>query len=277
MNISRPKSLILAFAFCGLAACADSTGPESVSADEALRSLSLGLSSASGTSFLFTLPPSALGNARALDQIDVAINGRTQRMHALGLRVTYPPGTCIEGIFILPPSQGFPSGCTPPPLGLLLVLWHTTSGSRPPESLAIISADVGTSDFTFDVGTLPEDGLLPENDFSPFGSFAIYLNDREEFWSSIRGTLNSQVTATSETCDVPAPPFAKVSTCHVANFSESGNITFERFDFDFFSAGSSPARATMELVIPQQSIRGILQSITQIQPITLPAFLTRSS
>lgn len=267
MNINRPKNLIIALAFIGVAACADSTGPGSVDADAALRSLSLGLGSEAGNGVLFALPTSALGTARVLDQIDVGINGRTERMYALGLRVTYPGGTCLESLVIFPPSQEFPIGCTPPPHGLVLVLWQTRSGSRPPESLVIISADVGTSNFGFAFGAFPYE----ETEFSPFGAFAVYINGREELWSSSGGTLTSQVTATSETCNVPAPPFAKASTCHIANFAESGQITFERFDFTLFGSGPVPPRQTMEFVIPQHSIRGILQAITQIQPITLPA------
>src|SRR5688572_16488425 len=254
MNISRLKTFGLALALLGASACADSTGPGTVDADDALRSLSLALGS-EGDGFLFALPASSLGSARVLDQIDVGVNGKTERMYALGLRVTYPSGTCLESLFIFPPSQGFPIGCTPPPHGLLLVLWQTRSGSRPPESLAIISADVGTSNFDFDPGALPDE----ETEFSAFGAFAVYLNDREEFWSSIGGTLTSQVTATSETCSVPAPSFAKASTCHIANFAESGQITLERLDLDFFDAGPAAPRVTMDLVIPPQSIRGILQ------------------
>lgn len=265
MNISRLKNLILAFAFSGLAACADSTGPGSVDADDAMRSLSLALGSEGG-GFLFALPSSSLGNASLLDQIDVAVNGKTERMYALALRVTYPTGTCLESLVIFPPSQGFPTICTPPPHGLVLALWQTTSGLRPPQSLAIISADVGTSDFDFNVEYLPGEPL----ELSPFGAFAMYINDREEFWSSIGGTLSSQVTVTSETCSVPAPPFAKASTCHIANFAESGQITLERLDVDFFNPGGAAPRATMDLVIPPQSIRGILRAITEIQPITLP-------
>jgi len=264
MNISRLKNLILAFAFSGLAACSDSTGPGSVDADDAMRSLSLALGS-DGGGLLFGLPSSSLGTARLLDQIDVAINGRTERMYALALRVTYPTGTCLESLVIFPPSQGFPTVCTAPPHGLVLALWQTTSGSRPPESLVIISADVGTSSFDFDFGLVEE-----EAEFSPFEAFAFYISDREEFWASIGGTLSSQVTVTSETCSVPAPPFAKASTCHIANFAESGQITLERLDLDFFNPGTDAPRATMDLVIPPQSIRGILQAITEIQPITLP-------
>jgi hypothetical protein len=261
-----PKNLILAFAFVGVAACADSTGPGSVDGDDALRSLSLALGPGNGGDLLLGLPSSSLGSARVLDQLDVQIGGRTQRMYALGLRVTYPEGTCLESLIIFPVSQGYPSSCTPPPHGLVLVLWQTSSGSRPPHSLAIISADVGTADFDFNVQYLADEPL----DLSPFGAFAMYINDREELWSSIGGTLTSQVTPTSETCNVPAPAFAKASTCHIANFAESGQITFERLDLDFFGAGPATSRVTMDLVIPPQSIRGILQAITQIQPITFP-------
>lgn len=268
MNINRPKNLVLALALLGLSACVDSTGPGSVDADDALRSLSMGLASETSGGLLFGLQASSLGTARVLDQIDVSIDGRTERMYALGLRVTYPEGTCLESLVIFPPSVGLPSFCTPPPHGLLLVLWQTSSGSRPPESMAILSADVGTSDFDFNLGNFAEGTL----ELRPFGAaFAMYINDREEFWSSIGGTLTSQVTATSETCNVPAPPFAKASTCHIASFGESGQITFERLDLDFFGPGPGAPRVTMELVIPPQSIRGILQAITQIQPITLPA------
>jgi hypothetical protein len=268
MKISRLKTFVLAFALLGVSACSDSTGPGNVDADDALRSLSLALGSEGGSDFLFALPASSLGSARVLDQIDVGVNGRTERMYALGLRVTYPAGTCLESLVIFPPSQGFPSGCTSPPHGLVLVLWQTTSGSRPPESLAIISADVGTSSFDFDFDEYVPGGEL---ELRPFGAFAMYIDsDREEFWTSIGGTLTSQVTPTSETCNVPAPPFAKASTCHVANFAESGQITLERLDLDFFDAGPAAPRVTMDLVIPPQSIRGIVQAITQIQPITFP-------
>jgi hypothetical protein len=266
MKISRLKTFVLAFALLGVSACSDSTGPGNVDADDALRSLSLALGS-EDDGFLFALPASSLGSARVLDQIDVGVNGRTERMYALGLRVTYPAGTCLESLVIFPPSQGFPSGCTSPPHGLVLVLWQTTSGSRPPESLAIISADVGTASFDFNPGDLPDEQF----DIVPFGAFAMYIDsDREEFWTSTGGTLTSQVTPTSETCDVPAPPFAKTSTCHIANFAESGQITLERLDLDFFDAGPAAPRVTMDFVIPPQSIRGILQAITQIQPITFP-------
>jgi len=263
MKPIRSKNLFLALAFVGLAGCGDSSGPGTVSAEDALRSLSLGLGSAAGTALPFALSPSSLGTAaRGIDKIDVAIDGTTQSMYALGLRVTYPAGTCVESLFITPSAPPSAGQCTPPPLGLVLVLWQTSSGSRPPDRMAFISAEVGTASFTgFFEGTA-------ELTFLP--AFAIFINDREEFWMSVGGSLSSRVAATNETCNVAPPPFAAVSTCHFATFDEAGQITFERFDFALIEANVPPARARMELAIPRQTIRGILQAITRITPVTIP-------
>lgn len=262
MNMNRSKKLCLALTLVALGACSsDSTGPGTVGAEEALQSLARGLNSSSGVDLPFALSPSALGTAaRGIDRINVAINGTTHSMYALGLRVTYPAGTCIETLIIVP-SVTVPPGCTPPPLGLVLVLWQTSSGSRPPDRMVFISADVGTVNFA----------IFPfeATDFTFLPSFAIYVNDREEFWASTGGSLTSQVAATSETCSVTPPPFAKTSTCHVATFDEAGQIRFERFDFTAFGPGAPPARQTMDFVIPRQTIRGILQAITEITPVTL--------
>lgn len=266
MILIRSKKVCLAFAFIGLAACgSDSTGPGSITPDDALRSLSLGLSPASsGVRLPFAFSPSVLGTAsRGIDQIDVSIDGATHSMYALALRVTYPQGTCMEALFIVP-SIPLPGGiCTPPPLGLVLALWQTTSGSKPPKRLAFIWGDIGTADF----GTQWALALTATSSFA-VPSFAIYLNDREEFWTSVGGSLTSAVTAGTETCSVPAPPFAASSTCHFATFDEAGQITFERFDFALFGPSSTVQRETMDFVIPRQGVRGILQAITAVTPIT---------
>lgn len=264
MNIGRSKSVVLAFAFAGLAGCADSTGPGSIDDADAMRSLSLGLRSTA--TMPLPLSPSGLGTgAHGIDRIDVVINGVTQSMYALGLRVTYPVGTCLETIIGFSTLENLRQTCTAPPLGLVLALWQTRSGSRPPDRMVLVVADVGTAIFSPDFGMLATEGY----DYTSFPPFAIHVNAGEEFWMSVGGTLNSQVTATTETCDVPAPPFAKSSTCNVATFAEAGQITFERFDFTLFGPGG-PQRQTMELVIPSQSVRGILQGITEIQPIAFP-------
>jgi len=261
MNMSRLKNVLFALACTGVAACADSTGPGNLGDQDAMRSLSLGLTSGGVPTLPFALTPSRLGTGGGgIDRIDVAINGSTQSMYALGLRVTYPVGTCVETIFVSPPPVNPGVQCTPPPLGLVLALWQTTSGSRPPGRMVLIFADVGTSSFSSNFGTLPAEGF----DYTDFPAFAFHVNDREEFWMSVGGSLNSQVTASSETCDVPAPLFARTSSCNFATFTEAGQITFERFDFRLFGPGAPPP--TMEITIPSQSLRGILQTISEIDP-----------
>jgi hypothetical protein len=261
MIFRRLKKAGLAVALVAFAACSDSTGSGTVSSEDALRSLSREFNG-TGIALPFGMSASSLGGASALGQIDVTINNVPQRMYALGLRVTYPTGTCFESLFIVPPSLGIPSGtCSPPPLGMMLVLWQTRSGSRPPDRTILISADVGTTNFDF-LSFAPNSVVFP--------AFALYIDGRgQELWGSISGTLTSQVTATNETCQAPPPPFALASTCNFATFDESGRIVFELFDVGTLPGGSSTIRRT-ELLIPRQNIVGILQAITAIKPIALP-------
>lgn len=272
MHFRHLNKAIQAIALVALTACgSDSTGPGDVSPDDALRSLARGFSGGSGASLPLGMSPTVLGNARSLGLIDVTIDGAAHRMYALGSRVTYPSGTCLESLVVFPPSLGYPPGCTSPPLSLVLVLWQTTAGSRPPERLVVITADVGTVDFGFEeFGPLPAGpGPSPVIFIAP--AFGIYISDREELWASIGGSLTSQVTTTGETCAVTPPPFAKSSTCNFATFDETGSITFEKFDFGLEPLSVGSARQITELVIPRQTILGIVQAITEIQPIVLPA------
>jgi hypothetical protein len=264
MHIRHLKKAVLTITLFTLTACGDSTGPKGVTPDEALRSLARGFGPGSAVSLPFGMSPTALGNAAGLSQINVTIDGTAHSMHALGLRVTYPTGTCFESLFVFPIALGFPAGeCTPPPLGLLLVLWETQSGSRPPDHMVVLSADVGTVDFDF---APSESGIVIPH----FAAFGFYINDRDEFWTPVGGSLTSQVAATNETCAVAPPPFAKTSTCHVGTFDESGSITFEQFDLTApFPSGGFTGQI-MELVIPRQTIFGIVQAITETQPVTIP-------
>lgn len=252
MNINGLKKACLAVALVALAACSDSTGSGDVTSEDALRSLSRGLSGADALPF--GLSASSLGGDAELGQVNVTIGGTPQSMYALGLRVTYPSGTCLQAIFVFPDEPYLPGECTAPPLGVVLVMWQTRSGSRPPDRMVFLVADVGTSDFAF--ADVPGVATFP--------AFGFYLNGEDEFWISSAGTLTSQVTATNLTCDAPPPPFAAASTCHFATFDEAGQITFE--ELNFFDSG--PSRTT-QLVIPRQNILGILQAVTAVQPITL--------
>lgn len=271
MYLERLKKPVFAIALVALAACgSDSVGPGTVDADDALRSLARGFNSTSRMPLPFALSASAFGTAaRGLDQVDVTIGGTPHTMYALGLRVTYPTGTCMESLFPAHYSLGLPPGCTPPPLGLALVLWETRSGSRPPDRMVFIAADVGTASFDITrVVYYDENRPLPAFDVWP--AFAMYIDGGEEFWTSIGGSLTSQVTTTGETCSVTPPPFAKSSTCNFATFDETGSITFAKSDLSLEPLAVPMPRQTTELVIPRQNILGIVQAITEIQPITFP-------
>jgi len=256
MNIKRFSKVGLSSSLVALAACgSDSTGPGALSTTDAFSSLALGLSVAPANGLGFAMAPASLADlTRRIDEIDVVIDGTTHRMYALGLRVTYPAGTCFETIFLAASAMAR-SICTPPPLGLVLALWQTRSGTQPPDRMAFISGDIGTTSFA---SLSTEAGPYA---FVP--AFGVYLNGRQEFWMATGGTLTSQVTATNQACQAPPPPFASASTCRFATFDEAGRITFGKFSASVaFGPGSVASGQTMELVIPRQTVNGILQSVT---------------
>jgi hypothetical protein len=265
LAIRMVRSLSGVIAVCAgllisVSACSDSTGPGELDPDSALQSLALGMGALAGTpgeppvgSIFYFLPS-------LLDQVEVTVDGKSQTMFALGLRESFPTGTCVETLFIDPLFPPEPGECTPPPLGLALILWQSHSASAPPDRLLFIAADVGTSNFDFYSSfTAPSD---------VFPAFAMYVEGEDDFWVSLSGTLTSQVAATSETCGIPLPPYAKSGTCNVATFDEQGAITFEPFS-DF---SPIPSTRRLNVTIPRQTLRGLWQVITETQPITLPEF-----
>jgi hypothetical protein len=171
-------------------------------------------------------------------------------MFALGLRETYPTGTCIETLIVDPLIVNPPGQCTTPPFAFALILWQSHSAVTPPDRLALIAGNVGTIDFE-DLTTVPN--AVP--------GLAIYTDGRDEVWVSISGTLTSNVSASSQSCAVPLPPYAKSGSCKVATFDEEGTIKLDPF------SGTN----RMTLVIPRQTIHGIWQTITETQTVTLPA------
>jgi hypothetical protein len=84
-----------------------------------------------------------------------------------------------------------------------------------------------------------------------------------DMWLSLSGTLTSQIAATTQSCGLPLPPYAKSGSCSIATFDEQGTITFEEFS----ETGTSAKRKVV--AIPRQTIHGLWQSITETQPITL--------
>jgi hypothetical protein len=265
MTFRKAKSLPgIAVACIGvlvsISACgSESTGPGDLDSSAALQSLARGMDalSADGSPATTPLDPSFGGIAPLLDKINVTIDGKSQTMFALGVRETFPAGTCEEDIFIDPTFPPEPGVCTPPPAGLVLILWQSHSASLRPDRLIVIVSEVGTTDFDFlSSVTLTTPAFL---------ATALYLAG-EEIWGSLSGTLTSQVAATAQPCGLPLPPYAKAASCSVAIFDEQGAIVFEPY------SESIPSTRQLNLTIPRQSIHGLWQSITQTQPVTFPAF-----
>jgi hypothetical protein len=238
-------ALLLSLAACG----SDSTGPgSSLDAASALQSLSLAMGT-DATSIIYG--PSSLGSlASQLDRINVTIDGKSQSMFALGLRESYPVGTCEEDLFIDPLIVNPPGQCTPPPVEFGLILWQSHAADTPPDRLALIAGNPGAINFAdLTTGT----GAPP--------GFAVLTVGQDNIWVSVSGILTSNISGTSQSCAVPLPPYAKSGWCSVATFDEEGTIEFEPI------TGSS----TTTLVIPRQTIHGIWQTITETQTVTLPA------
>jgi hypothetical protein len=232
-----------------LGACSDSSGPSNLDSNAALRSLSLGMSGlVDGASPAAGSLASSLGAiAPVLDKVDVTVDGKTQTMFALGLRETFPAGTCEEQLFLPSPEPGV---CTPPTLGVLLVLWQSHAENAPPDRLIAIVADEGTSNFDF-----------TGSDLTVIPALAIYLEGQnpENAMISETGTLTSHVAATGPSCNIPLPPYAAAATCAIASFDEEGTISFSAF--------TDTPSASKVVTIPRQTLHGIWETITQTKPI----------
>lgn len=251
MRIQRISGVIACAALLSLAACGtDSTGPNSLDANSALQSLRLGLGGISdieGPSGATVI--GSLGViAPLLDQINVTIDGKSQTMFGLGLRDSYPAGTCEENVFPDPDFPPPPGQCTPMSLGVVLVLWQSHSASAAPDRLILIAGDEGTANFDFaSLTSVP--------------GIAFYL-EGTNIWISTSGTLTSHVAASGSTCTVPIPVYAKSATCTLATFNEQGTITVE-------SDPTSATSAHRTLTIASQTLDGVWLAITEIQPASL--------
>lgn len=252
-------------------ACNDSTGPSKLEPNAALQSLVLGIGSVPFGSGPVPIRADASFAALAplLDQVDVTIDGKTQSMFALGMRETFPAGTCLEDIFVFesfPPEEGW---CTPADTGLGVVLWQSHSAFAPPDRMILMIADVGTVNFDFDSFVVFDE----PNEFTttfPRSGVAIYLEGEDNFWMSLSGSLTSQVAATSQSCGIQLPPYAKAGSCSISTFDEQGAITFGRL------TETGPTAERLNVTIPRQSITGLWLNITETQPYTFPDFQRNS-
>lgn len=257
---SRGRIAASCVAVLMLSACGDSSGPSKLDSSAALQSLALGTGTLASVETPGVAPMMTdFGEiAPFLDQINVTIDGSSQTMFALGITETFPAGTCVENLFIDPAFPPLPGQCTSPELGLGVLLWQSHSASAPPDRMIFLIAGVGTTNFDFssifyDIGPTPP----------PVPGVAIYLENVGDIWLSLSGTLTSQIAATTQSCGLPLPPYAKSGSCSIATFDEQGTITFAEF------SETGPSTKRLVVTIPRQTIHGLWQSITETQPITV--------
>jgi hypothetical protein len=253
MKHFRSIGLVLTAA-SAIACGSDSTGPSTLDASAAVKSLLLGLAQLGSDGSTVDLVEPGPFNAIApfLNQVTVNVDGSPQTMFSLALHETFPAGTCEETIFgnVIPADPG---ACTPPELGLAVMLWQSHSASEVPDRLAILVGDAGTSNFDFNI-----DGpALP--------AIAFYAEGRDNLWLSESGTLTSLVAATGQTCNVTLPLYVKSGVCHIATFDEQGSIVLSSYDI----YGSNVSTRT--LTIPRQTLHGLWLEINEVQPIGLTA------
>jgi hypothetical protein len=180
-------------------------------------------------------------------------------MFAIGLRESFPEGTCEENLFVDPAFPPEPGVCTPVSLSNALVFWQSHSSNEPPDRMLLVIADPGT--VSFDFATTSPDVAFP--------AFALYVEGQQDGWASLSGTLTSSVTSMNQPCSVTQPPYAKAWTCSFASFDEQGQIVLEPFDLDQTST------ARMTIAIPRQTLHGIWLAITETQPVALPLLANR--
>jgi hypothetical protein len=180
-------------------------------------------------------------------------------MFALGVRESFPDGTCEENLYVDPAFPPLPGTCTPPTLGVALIFWQSHSANEPPDRMLFVITDPGAVNFDF-VTTPPDVG---------FPAFALYVQDQDQVWSSLSGSLTSSVASLNQSCSFPLPPYAKTATCSFASFDEQGQMVFEPFDFDQTNT------ARMTIAIPPQTLRGLWLAISETQPVTIPMTASR--
>jgi hypothetical protein len=127
--------------------------------------------------------------------------------------------------------------------------------------MIVIVADAGTSDFNvFD--NLYDGTAIP--------AFAMYMQGENSFWMSLSGSLTSQIAATTQSCGLPLPPYAKAGTCSVANFDEQGSITFEEVSESAIISSAGPIGKQLSVSIPQQALHGLWLDVTETQKAGTP-------
>ncbi|MGI8510827.1 MAG: hypothetical protein ACR2MQ_16080 [Gemmatimonadaceae bacterium] len=223
---------------------------------DALASLANGMDGVSGSvlpagSTLTSGALSALPSA-AVGQATVQLDGIPTTLFALGMRTTYPAGTCLERL-VGAPSISSGTSCTAPPGGLMLILWQTESASLAPDRIILIMADLGSVNFA-DLSNAT--AFVPGASFPPI---AIYLERSGALWFANAGSLSSAAVSTAGTCTTPRVGFIAAATCGFATFASTGHISFAPLPFT-----GSATTGSHSLDISASAIPGIVTNVTSI-------------
>lgn len=256
MSAFRTKIISAAIVAVSVAtgACSDSSGPGSVDANAALQSLALALQGAVTFGSLTSpeVGSNFAGIAPLLTQTTITVDGKAQPVYGLGVRESFPDGTCEEDLFVDPQFPSDPAICTPPSQTTALFFWQSHSATEVPDRMLLVVTDPGTVSFDFDA--VPEE--LP--------AFAFYTEGEKEPMSSMSGTITTAVTSLNQQCSVQLPPYAKAGSCNFAAFNEQGQIVLEPFTLD---EPTVPSHKTV--TIPSQTLHGLWLDITEVQQVTL--------
>jgi hypothetical protein len=241
-----------------LGACGtDSTGPggafEPVN-DDAVQSLILGMQSMPMPMAGVTPVSDGFGTiAGRLGDVTVTIDGKSETMHAIGLKTSFAAGLCAEDFAYYPPIPHDPSVCSPALRPLTLVLWQSHSRLERPDRMILITGEAEASDFKPDPLRL--------------GSYVVplmyFMDGPDHIWRSSSGLLTSSIVSTDQSCSLPLPPYAASATCKMATFDEEGSVVLGQWSY----MPQEPAERTV--TISRQTLSGVWQHITAVTQIVI--------
>ena len=262
MSKSKIVPILTLAASAFVSACSDSSGPGSLDPASAVQSLAIAFQNGDGAQGTQATPDIATALsaiAPLLTRTTVVVNGVSQPMFAIGVRQSFPAGTCEENLYVDPAFPPPPRVCTPPSLGTALVFWQSHSAKEPPDRFLFLVTDPGTINFDFTNST---------GDIIP--TLGAYIEGQDKIWISNSGSITSNVASLNQPCNLTLPPYAKAATCSFATFDEQAQMVFESFDFN---VNGSTSQAT--ITIPRQTVPGVWVSISETQPVTVHTVANR--
>ncbi|HST07756.1 MAG TPA: hypothetical protein VLJ83_06260 [Gemmatimonadaceae bacterium] len=262
MSKSKITAVLTLAASAFISACGDSSGPGSVDANAALQSLAIALQQGGAMQGSPTTPDistafSAI--APLLTRTSVVVDGVQQPMFAIGIRESFPPGTCEENLYIDPAFPPDPGVCTSPSLNTALIFWQSHSASAAPDRMLFVITDPGTTKFDFN-----------DPSGADVSALAFYLQGQDKIWISQSGSITTNVASLNQSCSITLPPYVKTATCSFASFDEQAQMVFEPFDLS-----DPPSTAQTTISIPRQTVPGLWLAITETQPAGIPFLANR--